>query len=225
MKKIVSYSLFGNNPRYTVNAFVNVELCKQFYPDWECRIYYDETVPLSIITTLNKTDNIKLIKVTGSGHSRRMWRFFAYDDCDIFISRDIDSHITEREVSAVNEWLNSDKSLHIMRDHPHHKNKIQAGMFGIKKTNKLHSLQTITEDYIKNNKHHLAMDEVFLTVKVYDAFINDMIVHDDNNFHKDRTNNWIIPILYNDEHGQFIGRPQFPASINQELFVEYQRQI
>jgi hypothetical protein len=112
-----------------------------------------------------------------------------------------------------------------MRDHPHHKNKIQAGMFCIKKTNKLHSLKKITQEYITGNNHHLAMDELFLTDNVYDIFLNDMMVHDDNNFHNDKTNNWIIPILYNDEHGQFIGRPQFPASINKEQFVEYQRKI
>ena len=225
MKKIVSFSLFGSNQRYTVNALVNADLCKKFYPDWVCRIYYDNTVPPTVLNLLRKKDNVELVLENGSGHSRRLWRFFAYDDCDIFISRDIDSHITEREVSAVNEWLNSGKSLHIMRDHPHHKNKLQAGMFGLKKTDKLHSLRKITEEYIRSNRHHLAMDEVFLTDKVYDTFISDMIVHDDKNFHNDTTNNWIVPILYTDEHGQFIGRPQFPASINQEQFVEYQRQI
>ena len=119
--------------------------------DWICRIYYDNTVPSNIISLLKQKDNVELVFENGSGHSRRLWRFFAYDDCDIFISRDIDSHITEREVSAVNEWLSGDKSLHIMRDHPHHKNKIQAGMFGIKKTNKLHSLKKITQEYITGN--------------------------------------------------------------------------
>lgn len=223
--KIISFSLFGNNQRYTVNALINADLCKQFYTDWICRIYYDNTVPLNVINLLKQKNNVELVFETGSGHSRRLWRFFAYDDCDIFISRDIDSHITEREVSAVNEWLSSDKSLHIMRDHPHHKNKIQAGMFGIKKTNKLHSLKKITQEYITANNHHLAMDELFLTNNVYDIFLNDMMVHDDNNFHNDKTNNWIIPVIYNDEHGQFIGRPQFPASINKEQFVEYQKKI
>ena len=224
MKKIVSFSLFGNNPRYTINALVNAELCKTLYKDWECRIYYDDTVPHTIQSLLRQQSNVNMIKETGVGHSRRLWRFYAYDDCDIFISRDIDSHITEREVSAVEDWLNTDKSLHIMRDHPHHKNKIQAGMFGLRKSPKLESLKTISNNFISNSRNHLAMDEVFLTDKVYDLFIGDMIVHDDKNFHNDKTNEWRIPILYNDEHGQFIGRPQFPASLNQDLFNNFERQ-
>lgn len=225
MKKIVSFSLFGNNQRYTINALINADLCKIFYFDWKCRIYHDNTVSKNVLDLLKQKDNVELILENGIGHSRRLWRFFAYDDCDIFISRDIDSHITDREVSAVNEWINSNKSLHIMRDHQHHKNKIQAGMFGIKKSIKLQSLKTITQDYIKQNRHHLAMDEVFLTDKVYNLFINDMIVHDERNFHNDKTNEWCVPILYNDEHGQFIGRPQFPASLNKELFEKYRKQI
>lgn len=223
--KIVSFSLFGDKPRYTINALVNAELCKKFYPDWECRIYFDDSVPHKILNSLRQFNNVNLIKETGIGHSRRLWRFYGYDDCELFISRDIDSHITEREVSAVEDWLVSGKNLHIMRDHPHHKNKIQAGMFGLRKTNKLPSLKEISKSYINTSKNHLAMDEIFLTDKVYDIFRDDMVVHDDKNFHNDKTNDWRISILYNDEHGQFIGRPQYPPSINQNLFNELERQV
>ena len=56
------------------------------------------------------------------------WRFL-FDDSsvDIFIVRDVDSRINKEE-SAVKEWLESDKLLHIMRDHPHHYYKILGGM-------------------------------------------------------------------------------------------------
>lgn len=36
------------------------------------------------------------------------------------MSRDSDSAITSREEEAVGEWLASNKSFHIMRDHPAH---------------------------------------------------------------------------------------------------------
>ena len=54
------------------------------------------------------------------------WRFLALNDplVDIFIVRDTDSRINIREERAVNEWLESDKLLHVMRDHPHHFYKI-----------------------------------------------------------------------------------------------------
>ena len=51
---------------------------------------------------------------------------------DILMSRDLDSLINERESAAVTEWIKSPYALHVMRDHPLHKNEILGGLFGIK---------------------------------------------------------------------------------------------
>ena len=48
------------------------------------------------------------------------------------MSRDLDSRITERERAAAAEWLESDKSLHAMRDHPWHTVPLMAGGWGAK---------------------------------------------------------------------------------------------
>jgi len=34
MKKIISFSLWGDNPVYTQGAIRNAELAKEIYPDW-----------------------------------------------------------------------------------------------------------------------------------------------------------------------------------------------
>ena len=47
-------------------------------------------------------------------------------------SRDLGSQITEREVSAVAEWLSLDKGYHVMRDHPSHHKTIKSCCFGMK---------------------------------------------------------------------------------------------
>ncbi len=39
---------------------------------------------------------------------------------DILMSRDTDSPVFPREVDAVTEWLASNLTFHIMRDHPAH---------------------------------------------------------------------------------------------------------
>jgi hypothetical protein len=46
-----------------------------------------------------------------------MWRYLAIGDSfvDAFMSRDLDMEIFDREIQAVNEWLDSDKAGHIMR--------------------------------------------------------------------------------------------------------------
>ena len=46
MKKVISFSLWGNNPTYNIGAIKNAELAKEFYPDFECWFYiHEETVP------------------------------------------------------------------------------------------------------------------------------------------------------------------------------------
>ena len=62
-----------------------------------------------------------------------IWRFFPTLDTqvDAFMSRDLDSIVTPREVKAVEEWVQSGKTLHTMRDHPQHNFPMLGGMWGV----------------------------------------------------------------------------------------------
>ena len=64
------------------------------------------------------------------GLNGRMFRFLVMldPDVDIFISRDIDSVIWQREVDAVDQWLSSNFTFHLMRDHKLHSATILAGI-------------------------------------------------------------------------------------------------
>ena len=59
----------------------------------------------------------------------RAWRFAVLGDptVDLFLSRDSDSWVLDREVTAVQEWLLSGRTFHVMRDHPNHKAVMLAG--------------------------------------------------------------------------------------------------
>ena len=61
-------------------------------------------------------------------------RVTAQCQVSIFLSRDLDSRITEREVAAVVEWLQSGQALHVMRDHPGHKVPMLGGTWGARIT-------------------------------------------------------------------------------------------
>ena len=66
--------------------------------------------------------------------NKRIWRFLPLMDplVDQFIARDIDSEINDREVAAVNQWLNSNYTFHVMRDHQGHcPDAISAGSLTI----------------------------------------------------------------------------------------------
>ena len=67
MKKIISYSLWGNNERYTHGALRNSELASEIYPDWICRFYIGKSVPDDIIKSLKKKDNTQLILMNKPG--------------------------------------------------------------------------------------------------------------------------------------------------------------
>ena len=219
MKKIISFSLYGNNKKYTINSLVNLELCEKFYPDWNVFFHYDDTVPAYIINEMKKFSNCTLIKKEGIHHDRMWWRLFGYDYGDLFISRDADSHITEKVVAAVEDWLDSDKNMHIMRDHIGHYNKIQGGMFGIKKNDKIPSMKNIIENQINRSRNY-GDDEDFLSKNIYPLFVGDMVVHDSFSrpWGNDKTHEWRVHL----PEDQFIGNPQeYSRSMNLNIVEKY----
>ena len=60
----------------------------------------------------------------------RMYRYLVMLDpnVDLFISRDVDSLIYQREVDAVRQWLPTNYTFHLMRDHKGHGSIILAGI-------------------------------------------------------------------------------------------------
>ena len=105
MKKIIAFSLWGDNPKYTVGLIKNLDLAKEIYPGWICRVYCGKSVPENIISEIEKRDNKELIIMDEQGDWEGMfWRFFAAEDADIMISRDSDSRLNNREKAAVEQW-------------------------------------------------------------------------------------------------------------------------
>jgi len=136
MKKIISFALWGNNPKYTTGAIKNANLTKEFYPGWISRFYIHKDVDTSIVNEIKSIQNTEVSIVNETSDWRCMfWRFLPVfdNDTECFICRDCDSRLNYREVAAVNEWENSNKFVHIMRDHPWHKFTMLGGMIGFKK--------------------------------------------------------------------------------------------
>ena len=94
--------------------FQNVDLC---------------SVPLMIERIGNDTTPIDPALIRGL--NPKMYRYMVMLDpnVDVFISRDVDSFIWPREVDAVTEWLRSNYTFHVMRDHKFHGSIILAGIY------------------------------------------------------------------------------------------------
>ncbi len=181
MKNVVAYSLWGDKPIYWVGAKRNIELAKKYYPGWVCRFYIEKNCKEDLIESL-RDDNVEIILVNSkNSFDGSFWRFWAAVDLDvdIMLSRDADSRITEREVAAVNEWLNSNKDFHIMRDHPYgHGRPILAGMWGCR--NKI--LQKVNFVSLINNWENFSYygcDQDFLGQVIYPLIKNNAIEHCD----------------------------------------------
>jgi hypothetical protein len=199
MKKVLSFSLWGDNPTYNIGAIKNAELAKDTYPDFECWFYiHQESVPEETIKKLQEFDNTKIIFKTGDlineNCKPRMWRFEAIDDenVEIMMSRDTDSRILLREKLAVDEWLNSNTIFHIMRDHPHHNFCILGGMFGTRKIPQISSWINIINSYNKTDNR--MYDQDFLRDCIYPLIKNNSTIH--ASFHKMEPHAKNFPINY-----------------------------
>lgn len=185
MNKIISMTLYGNNPIYTSGSIENAKLIpKIFGNEWEIRFYIRDVIP-SVIQQL-KDLNCNVIDMQNNDiKNGRLLRFLAITENNIVIVRDCDSIVSYREKMMVLEFLNSKKKLHIIRDHPNHKEYIMAGMFGFNKSG-IDMKKIIYESKIKDNPNY-TVDQVFLAKCVYPLFKNDMLIHDNfNKFYKER---------------------------------------
>jgi len=176
MKKIISFSLWGDNPKYTIGAIRNAELTPIIFPNWVSRFYCGKSVPEDIIEKLKSLPQTEVIIMDEGGDWTGMfWRFYACEDSDIMLSRDTDSRLSNREKLAIDEWLESDKDFHIMRDHPYHNTEILGGMWGVR-NGLLKNIKELIGDYIKGN--FWQVDQNFLREKIYPLVINNSFTHD-----------------------------------------------
>ena len=182
MKNVISFSLFGNNEIYTFGAIRNAEIHKKIFSEWEMRVYHDNSVPKEILDSLISL-NVVLIPTTLPQEIGRFWRFLPASDDDVnyFISRDCDSRISLRDEVAVNEWIESSKNFHIIREHPvGHTWYMNAGMWGCKGGIIKNIEDKIIEFYNSvPNKTNIHNDQHFLAQIIYPLTVNDCLIHDE----------------------------------------------
>lgn len=177
MNKIISISVWGSKPQYCIGAIKNAQLAKKLMPDWKCRMFVDDTVPVEYQKQLYDMDNVEVAEIDAQGVFGAFWRFYSMFESDdnITISRDSDSRISEREVRCVNEWIESGKKFSIMRDHERHYDwPILAGMWGMR--------GRLDDSYMDrmdqySNQHFYTSDQIFLAKEIWPVAQNDSMIH------------------------------------------------
>jgi len=212
LKKIISYSIWGDDPKYLDGALANIRNQQEFYPGWICRFYIHDEVP-KYFWSLLKDKNIEIVTKSGnlgSGMDRpgMFWRFEVLKDPEVerFIVRDTDSRMGIREKICVKDWIASKKNFHIIRDHQYHSTRIMGGMWGATKSiiDRLDYDDLINQFSKLEYNNVYATDQEFLARMVYPLIKGDACIHDDYHFYKDETPRGIPHIKVKDD---FIGKP------------------
>jgi protein O-GlcNAc transferase len=179
MKKIISFSLWGDDPRYTDGAIRNAEIAKVVYPDWICRYHVGSNTPHNILSQLREFKNVEIVlRGDSCDWTGMFWRFedASDEEVDIMISRDTDSRLTLREAAAVAQWEASSAGFHILRDHPYHAAVIMGGMWGAKR-GVFPEMKALISQYVKGD--FWQVDQNFLRDLVYPKIRNNAYVHDE----------------------------------------------
>ena len=173
---VLTFSLYGDSARYTDGALANARLYKWIYPSWKMRVYHDDAVPVKILDEL-ASFSVELINMSSSTLNPMNWRFMAASDrtTHAFCSRDIDSRLTVREQSAVSEWLLSDHSVHMIRDHPGHIHHPLMGGMWCAKHNAVPQMQKLIYGY--SRAAHFNADQEFLRDVVWPLVKDNILQH------------------------------------------------
>lgn len=181
-RNIIAYSLWGSDARYLDTLTGNVDVTRDLFPAWQCRIYCDRTVPSGAMTQLRSLGaQIVLMPTPPVRHASLLWRFLAADDpgIDRVLFRDADAKLTVRERVAVDDWLASDKAFHLMRDWWSHTDLMLAGMWGAV-GGQLTGIKSLMEAHVaKVSVPNRQIDQQFLASLVWPSIRNHTLIHDD----------------------------------------------
>ncbi|KAB7496591.1 hypothetical protein Anas_11174 [Armadillidium nasatum] len=205
-----------------------------FYPGWRVRVYASSP-DISFLQSIMKNwtfvnfcdiDNLPPPIYSVRFYPVTMWRFapLGDDQVDVMLSRDLDSEILKREYDAVSEWLNStNKSLHVMRDHPGHCVTILGGMWGIRvtKPSERRRLKIIRQEMFKSvfNERSTRDDQTYLKIKLWPEFNTDFIAHD--SFCCDEYND-SSPFPTRREDGKYVGASIFGSESPSDEIVTWE---
>jgi hypothetical protein len=176
--KLLSFSLWGEDPRYLVGALRNAELAASLYPGWRCRFCCGASVAAETLRRLRAHPHVEVVEMPEPGDwTGLFWRFLAAGDprVSVMLSRDADSRLNTRERAAVDAWLASDKDVHVMRDHPRHDVPILGGLWGVRNA-RLREIGPLVAAFPKQNAWQT--DQRFLAEVVAPRVREHWLEHD-----------------------------------------------
>ncbi len=207
--KLITFSLWGEDPKYCLGAIENAKLAPEIYPGWTCRFYISDIGNLNheldeFLCEAFNMEHVEVHIVRESPDWRGMfWRFrpAAEDGVEAFISRDCDSRLSPREAQAVEDWLCGPKLIHVMRDHPYHTAPILGGMWGAKR-GAIPEILDLMDQWKQEDRWQT--DQEFLRDIIWPTYKHKVLAHD--NWQRfDRLGSTIEPFPSPRDGDNFVG--------------------
>ena len=179
---VITYTLWGNQPRYQVPLLENARIRPHLFPEWTIRVYHDHSVDPGYLRQLAANGvELRAMRLPPGvpAHRGLLWRFEVIADPAIqrFLIRDADSLLTVKERVAVDAWLRSDFHFHAMRDWYTHTDLLLAGMWG-GVGGILPPLATLLGAYTAWRVENDHVDQDLLTETVWPAIRRNVLIHD-----------------------------------------------
>ncbi|XP_042875613.1 uncharacterized protein LOC122255530 [Penaeus japonicus] len=229
-QQVVALSLYGNKAAYWLGMDTLLTQVRQHYPGWKVRLYTDARWRKSVLCPLLRdhahfyvcdVENLPPPLGNVSAVHPMLWRALPLGDLQVaaMIVRDTDSPISSREAAAVEQWLASNKTFHIMRDHPAHDTPILGGMWGARWDNlpaprAADELARVRDKMLKQGlgKSRHGVDQEILTATLWPVAQGRMIGHDSYLCKKYA---YSAPWPTQRQDGFFVGAPRFRAEYSQ----------
>jgi len=171
-QNIISYSLYGNNPKYFDPVHNNIKIVKKSLPKWTVRIYLHDKVSVDFRDKLIETGMQVFIvqdPIVKPGNSAGMfWRFLPLCEDVNTVVFDADDNITKTQIKRITSFFKQTKSLiRTAWTWPWPNTHIMGGLIYKKKELKL----PFGKDYIMNypRRSTFGSDEIFSTITLAPA--------------------------------------------------------
>jgi hypothetical protein len=185
----------------------NCSMIETRFPNAIVYIYITEDVPPHIVEKLRSYSNTLLISSQRQqGEINTFDRFLAIDrdDVDFVFVRDADSRVTERDACCIEDFMQTKKALHIIRDHRLHTSKIMGGMFGLRKCLFPYNMKDLVKAWLGTvTSKGYGVDQAFLRDVIYNKLVGSSATHDRVNKYEGETH---LPFRAPIVNREFIGQ-------------------
>jgi len=221
-KKVVSSSLYGNDPRYFSHLKTMLDSYRALFPDYTHRFYVAADLDQGVLRLLRSHGaEIVTMNATGVSHRYMFWRFLACEDTTLerVLVRDVDHIALHQEKTMVDLWEKSGKKFHIIRSHYSHNMRVMGGLWGATPQKEI-----ITRNFRKLWRFQnwlWGADQIFLERYIYPSMRKSVFICElHQRFQDEEVLLWAVDSV----EFSFVGEPVFPRASRDASRAEFRRQ-